>query len=185
MKKGAALFVFSNFFNINAISNIQNVKFIENECEQGGAIFLNNAILNISFSLFYRNKAKFGGAIYYFSLELLENSFSVFIVNSIFLENLAEEAGGCVNWNRFKPNIEKLTNIFLNNSSPYGKVMGSFPIKIDINIFDISKNEELSIPNDGNLFLTDVQSGALSQYEILLKKLDIDNQIYQSFEQER
>ena len=91
MKKGAALLIFNNYYHSNFIHRIKNVKFIENKSVQGGAIFLNNAILNIYSSIFYKNQAEYGGAIYHSSVNLLDASFSLFINNSIFLENSAKE----------------------------------------------------------------------------------------------
>ncbi|CAG9321390.1 unnamed protein product [Blepharisma stoltei] len=118
---------------------IDSSSFINNSAPIGGALYANDLSLSISSASFIENKALtnesfidsqiiegIGGAIKLSCLGISKCSFEIISCN--FTGNMATYNGGAINWDDWKPSLEK--NYFMNNYAIYGNDYSSYPVKL-------------------------------------------------------
>ena len=94
--------------------------------QQGGALFIENSNSTMQNMTFLSNIAQSGGAINIDcdSYERCQN----IILESTFSNNFAVEQGGAIYYNYRRPEMSNIT--FNNNDASYGSDIGSYPVKI-------------------------------------------------------
>ena len=93
---------------------------------QGGALLIENSNSTIQNMTFMFNAAQSGGAI---SIDC--NNYDIWqniINNSIFSNNMASVQGGAIFYNYRRPDMPKIE--FTNNTASYGPNIGSYPVRI-------------------------------------------------------
>ena len=128
---------------------------------QGGALHIDRSNITITNSTFRRNKAKSGAAI---SVNCrIDSQWMNSIYANKFESNSATKQGGAIFYNMNRPEI--YTNIFINNSAPYGQDIGSYVVSIE------------SIKSESfKLELQSVGSGVKYHEEIGVRLVDFDGQ---------
>ena len=109
------------------------------------------------------------------------------LINNIFESNTGIKQGGAIQWKGSKPYIDYTSNIFIGNQALYGINIASFPIRMNLMVYEIDSNVLIFQTNDLNtsLILPHIQSGKQIPYLLMIQLFDIyDNFVNLNLEEE-
>ncbi|CDW75737.1 UNKNOWN [Stylonychia lemnae] len=144
---------------------IYNSQLLNNSAgEMGGSIFGQDIDFTIHNSIIKDNKAMLSGGFSYLSCSLDNSKGCTYdIQKNVFTRNQALKRGGSIYYDLYSPfNLE--TNLFENNTSPYGPNIASFPYNLKI------INSEL-------LWSKSLVSGGILEQAMLVGIFDQNNQL--------
>lgn len=101
---------------------------------------------------------------------LVSKNTNILIYNNTFEENEAEIQGGAIKWDESLPEINKKTNIYINNKALYGEDVASYPIRLQLiysilnqnlssTVFNYFEQVYDSLKNKSTLEIMNISSG--------------------------